>query len=242
MEYASDQNVFTYPFSFLVVDDHDFMQYLIMELLRSADARSVERAFNGLEAIEVLKSMRSVDFIITDFNMPKMNGLELLKAIRVGETPVDRETLVVMLSGFSDDALLVTASQLDANGYVPKPVSKNVLVKRLNQVFLSGTKLKSVEEYREVGLPEIGGSYQAEKSAVQRRRGWTASATEESRARGTSMPLDQLTVGSVFAEDVVTANGVTLARAGEQVAQGLLDLLQQTREITKIHEVSVLVL
>ena len=56
------------------------------------------------------------------------------------------------------------------------------------------------------------------------------------------MPLDQLTVGSVFAEDVVTANGVTLARAGEQVAQGLLDLLQQTREITKIHEVSVLVL
>lgn len=240
MQYTSDDDVFSDHFSFLIVDDHDFMQYLVMEALNSANAGKVERAFNGLEAIDALRSLRSVDFIITDFNMPKMNGLELLKAVRTGNANIARDTPVIMLSGFEDDDLLITAKQLDANGYIPKPVSRAVLVSRLNKIFMSEAHIKSVDEYQEIALPEIGGAFRVEVKPEGRSQPPSVEVPAEVKARGAPVPLGDVPIGSIIVEKVVTKNGVTLAEEGDQVTQQLIDFLIQTKEITDVHNLVVL--
>jgi len=224
----SSPETFADHFSFLLVDDHDFMQRLIAETLNSAGAGNIDRASSGQEAIKVLNKIRKVDFVITDFNMPGMNGLELLKAVRVGDTDVDRDTPVIMLSGFDDEPLLHAAMELDASGYIQKPVSKVELVTRMNKIFMSEAKIKDVEAYRDVELPEIDGVFQETSPSPNK-----DIASEVARG-GVSVPLDKVPEGSLIVEEVVTTSGVSLVRSGERASAQLIEFLQQTQKITGI--------
>ena len=236
MKFQDKKDVFAEHFYFVVVDDHDFMQHLIRETLNSAEAGKIEKASNGIEAIKVLKNLRKVDFIITDFNMPKMDGLELLKAIRVGEAGIDRETPVIMLSGFDDEPLLIAATALDASGFITKPVSKIELVSRMNKIFMSENTIKDIESYQSVVLPEIDGVFEDDNrpppSAV-------VDIPSDIEAEPTVLALEHVPVGSLVVEDVITKNDVLLIKAGTKINDKLIDFLIQTKEITEISKIVV---
>ena len=226
-------------FNFLIVDDYDFMQHLVKETLNSAGAGQIEKSSNGVEAIEMLKKMRKVDFVITDFNMPKMNGLALLKAIRTGEAFVERDTPVIMLSGFDDDALLGAAMELDASGFIHKPVSKSELVSRMNKIFMGESVIKDADEYRKVELPLVDGVLYDTETTLDE----TSSDTKipsQIKAQAQSLFLENVTKGSLLAEDIVTTNGIVLITEGIEVTDKILDFLIQTKEITGISTISVL--
>jgi len=224
---------FSDHFNFLIVDDHDFMIHLIRETLISAHAGEIHRAMNGLDAISVLKKIRKADFVITDFNMPKMNGLNFLRSIRLGEANIARETPVIMLSGFDDEPLLSTALEFDANGFIHKPFTKIDLVSRLNKVFMQEGKIKSVEEYRKIPLPDFSNDWCIDSGPTFR------GVPGEIKAGGVSTPLEQVAVGSLIVADIRTSNGIVLVQEGSRVSAALIDFLIKTKDVTKISDIVV---
>ncbi|MFQ5763622.1 MAG: response regulator [Rhodospirillales bacterium] len=125
-------------YSILLVDDVAFARRTVMRLFRGMGAPTVHQAVHGAQALKFLKSGKPVDFVIADFNMPKFNGLQLLKAVRTGAAGVDRSMPVAFLTGFSDKHLVNMALALDVNAFLLKPVSKKTLSQRLEKMLARG--------------------------------------------------------------------------------------------------------
>ena len=142
--------------SVLVVDDVAFNRDIIRQLLRSLGVREIYDARDGQEALEILAdNPETVNFVIADFNMPVMHGLQLLKAVRMGEHRIDRSIPFAMLTAFSDVELVEAALALDVNAFLVKPVSKATFEKRLAAMLENAVGddwLRSVENYETVDV------------------------------------------------------------------------------------------
>jgi CheY-like chemotaxis protein len=122
--------------SILVVDDERFTRALVARLLGYLGAKAVFQAENGADALWMLEGGRmEFDAVIADLEMPRVNGLEMLKEIRSGANGCRRDLPVVMLTGHSDIELVSRAMALDINGFIVKPVSQGALASRLGRVF-----------------------------------------------------------------------------------------------------------
>lgn len=123
-------------FSILIVDDSLPMRGVLKKTIRAAgyaDALILE-AENGAAALEVL-SEKPADLVITDFNMPVMNGLELLKTIRNGETKGNPPVIVVSTEGSIEKVTQIINQ--GAAGYLKKPFSpeqlRDLLIEQLGE-------------------------------------------------------------------------------------------------------------
>jgi two-component system chemotaxis response regulator CheY len=105
----------------LIVDDSATMRKIIMRVLRQADivAESVLEASNGVEGLQQLTTNPDVALVLSDVNMPEMNGIEFVKAIRA--THAKERLPVIMVSTEGGQAMLDTALAQGANGFVCKP-------------------------------------------------------------------------------------------------------------------------
>lgn len=112
-----------------VVDDSATMVMSLKQSLELA-GYEVETAKDGLEAFEKVKSGYKPDLIITDLNMPKMNGLEFIKNVRT----ILRFTPILILTTESEASKREEAKRLGATGWLVKPVSGTELIKVLKQV------------------------------------------------------------------------------------------------------------
>ncbi|WP_352430671.1 response regulator [Pyrinomonas sp.] len=116
--------------SFLVVDDSATMRMLIIMTLRQMGCQSVIDAPNGRVALEKLATS-PVDVVITDVDMPEMNGLEFIRHARQRYANLP----ILILSAHGDDATRVAGMRLGANGYLTKPLSSAKLIEMLEQIF-----------------------------------------------------------------------------------------------------------
>ena len=116
----------------MVVDDQASMRAMIRRSLQDLGFRDVRDKGGAAEALASLKSDR-VHLIISDFNMPEMDGLELLKAVR--EDPVIGKTVFIMLTGSSDRDLVQKAAALGVNNYLVKPFAPAALKDKIERVF-----------------------------------------------------------------------------------------------------------
>lgn len=109
---------------FLVVDDFATMRRIVRGLLKEMGVVSIDEAQDGAFALAMLKS-KEFDFVVSDINMPNMNGFELLKAIKV--EPTLRHLPVLMVTAEARKEDIVLAVQSGAAGYIVKPFSKATL-------------------------------------------------------------------------------------------------------------------
>lgn len=116
----------------LVVDDAGFMRKIFADILRKVGFNNVVAADNGLSALERLKEQK-IDLIISDWNMPTMDGLELLKHIRQDE----RYNAIpfIMATAQSDKTNIWTAMEAGANGHVAKPFDETLIKQKIEEVF-----------------------------------------------------------------------------------------------------------
>lgn len=139
--------------TFLVVDDETFSLTIVLNMMRSLNVAQAFAAKNGAEAIQLLAGdAHHVDCVIADFNMPKVNGLELLKAIRTGIKGIRRDIPFAMLTGHSDKELVGLAIGLDVNAFLVKPVSKKALVARLERLLTEKRQLKTKQAYAAIDI------------------------------------------------------------------------------------------
>ena len=139
--------------SVLVVEDEAFSRAILVRMLATMGAPTVYQAANGEEAMQYLWTVPLLSFVISDLNMPVINGLQVLKSVRSGQCGVDRALPFAMLTGYSDKSFVDIALKLDVNSFVIKPVSKEGLEKRLEHLLRSARDLswlKPAEMYQHV--------------------------------------------------------------------------------------------
>lgn len=121
---------------FLVVDDYSTMRRIIKNLLHDLGYANVTEADDGNTALPLLKK-GGFDFLITDWNMPGMAGLDLLKAVRADEAL--KAIPVLMLTAEAKREQIVEAAQAGVNGYVIKPFTAATLKEKIDKILQSRT-------------------------------------------------------------------------------------------------------
>ncbi|MDY7219660.1 chemotaxis response regulator CheY [Denitrificimonas sp. JX-1] len=116
----------------LVVDDFPTMRRIIRGLLKELGFNNVEEAEDGRDALNKLNS-GAFELVVSDWNMPNMDGLELLKAIRADEALKHLPVLMVTAEAKKDN--IIAAAQAGASGYVVKPFTAATLEEKLNKIF-----------------------------------------------------------------------------------------------------------
>lgn len=116
----------------LIVDDFSTMRRIIKNLLRDLGFTNTQEADDGLTALPMLKS-GDFDFLVTDWNMPGMTGIDLLKQVRADEKLAELPTLMVTAEAKRDQ--IVEAAQAGVNGYVIKPFTAAVLKEKIEKIF-----------------------------------------------------------------------------------------------------------
>lgn len=116
---------------FLVVDDFSTMRRIIKNLLNDLGYANVQEADDGQTALPILQS-GGIDFLVTDWNMPGMPGLDLLKAVRAD--PKLAKLPVLMLTAEAKREQIIEAAQAGVNGYVIKPFTAVTLKEKIDKI------------------------------------------------------------------------------------------------------------
>jgi two-component system chemotaxis response regulator CheY len=116
----------------LIVDDFATMRKIIRNILTQLGFKNILEADDGTTALEILKKEK-VDLIISDWNMPKMSGIELLKAVRSDENLKD--VPFVMVTAEAQKENILEAIKYKVNQYIVKPFTPETLKEKLDKVF-----------------------------------------------------------------------------------------------------------
>jgi two-component system chemotaxis response regulator CheY len=117
---------------FLIVDDFSTMRRIIRNLLKELGFGNVEEAEDGAVALQMLKT-KPYDFVVSDWNMPNMDGLALLQAIRA--EPSLKALPVLMVTAEAKKENIIAAAEAGASGYVVKPFTAATLDEKLSKIF-----------------------------------------------------------------------------------------------------------
>ncbi len=126
---ALDKNM-----NILVVDDFATMRRIITNVLRQLGFDHIVEAEDGSKALSILESEK-VDFVITDWNMPQMSGLDLLKAIRASDKEDLKGTPVLMVTAEALQDNIMAAAKAGVNNYIIKPFDAKTMADKINKIF-----------------------------------------------------------------------------------------------------------
>ena len=116
----------------LIVDDFSTMRRIIKNLLRDLGFSNTHEADDGVTALPMLRS-GDFQFLVTDWNMPGMTGIELLRAVRGDEKLATLPVLMVTAEAKRDQ--IIEAAQAGVNGYVVKPFTAQALKEKIEKIF-----------------------------------------------------------------------------------------------------------
>jgi two-component system chemotaxis response regulator CheY len=116
----------------LIVDDFSTMRRIIKNLLRDLGFTNTQEADDGVTALPMLKN-GDFDFLVTDWNMPGMTGIDLLKAVRADDNLSSLPVLMVTAEAKRDQ--IIEAAQSGVNGYVVKPFTAQALKEKIDKIF-----------------------------------------------------------------------------------------------------------
>lgn len=120
---------------FLVVDDSVTMRRIVTNSLKTIGHDLYIEAGNGREALTKLIADDAINFVITDWNMPDVSGLELVKSIRASDKFGKIPILMVTTRGLKED--IIEALEAKVNNYVVKPFTPQILKEKIEQIISS---------------------------------------------------------------------------------------------------------
>ena len=117
---------------FLVVDDSVTMRRIVINSLRNLGYDNFVEAGDGKEALDKLLADQTISFVITDWNMPNVSGLELVKSIRGNDSLSKLSILMVTTRGVKED--IIEALNAKVNNYIVKPFTPQILKEKIDQI------------------------------------------------------------------------------------------------------------
>ena len=116
----------------MVVDDFSTMRRILKNILKQLGYENIEEAEDGAQAFNKLQS-GGADFIVTDWNMPNMSGLELLKAVRADGSL--KEVPVLMVTAEAEKENIIAAVEAGVSNYIVKPFTAETLKEKIDKIF-----------------------------------------------------------------------------------------------------------
>ncbi|MCE5359552.1 chemotaxis response regulator CheY [Candidatus Igneacidithiobacillus taiwanensis] len=116
----------------LIVDDFSTMRRIVRNLLREIGFTTFDEAEDGVQALQKLQS-QNFDLVVSDWNMPNMQGIDLLRAIRADARL--RQIPVLMVTAEAKRENILEAAQAGVNGYIVKPFTADTLREKLDAIF-----------------------------------------------------------------------------------------------------------
>ncbi len=123
---------------FLVVDDFSTMRRIVRNLLKELGFSNVQEAEDGVDALNKLR-IEPFDFVVSDWNMPNMTGIDLLRAIRADDSL--KHLPVLMVTAEAKKENIIEAAKAGASGYVVKPFTAATLDEKLKKIFAAFPQL-----------------------------------------------------------------------------------------------------
>jgi CheY-like chemotaxis protein len=117
------------PIKTLIIDDNEDIRILVQEFLKNDPSYNCIQARDGLEALEMIQK-ESIDLVLLDIMMPKLNGVEVLKRIRAH----DEQLKVIMFTSINKKEVVLDCYEGLANDYLLKPISKEALIDKLELI------------------------------------------------------------------------------------------------------------
>ena len=117
---------------FLVVDDFSTMRRIVRNLLKELGFSNITEAEDGVDALRKLRADK-YDFVVSDWNMPNMTGIDLLREIRKDDAL--KHLPVLMVTAEAKKENIIEAAQAGASGYVVKPFTATTLDEKLQKIF-----------------------------------------------------------------------------------------------------------
>ncbi len=115
----------------LIVDDSEFMQSMICDIIAGTDYEIIAKAFSGKEALEKYIK-HSPDIVTMDINMPDMDGVQAVKEL----LEIDCDAKIIMCSGIEKKKDMKRALEAGAYGYIQKPFQRKEIVNMINEVMM----------------------------------------------------------------------------------------------------------
>jgi len=116
----------------LVVDDFSTMRRIVKNLLKQLGYENIDEAEDGAQAYSKLKN-GGYGFVVSDWNMPNMDGLDLLKKVR--SDPELKDLPILMVTAEAEKEKVITAIQAGVNNYIVKPFTGEVLKEKMDKIF-----------------------------------------------------------------------------------------------------------
>lgn len=226
----------------LIVDDDDFALRIIRHILYGFEIGVIEEAFDGESAIEKINT-QNFDILITDVEMPKLNGLGLLKAIRCGETEAPRDLSTIIITSLNNSDVIGASVSLDVNGFLGKPlkpidVSEKILCS-INEI----TTTKAVPEYKHIETDLKTLQNRAKRTTATANIPLETENEAEIEAPKSTAPATQNKKGSVFIrdlkpgmrlqQDLYLKDGTLLLKTGYVINRTTINRLLDLREVLK---------
>lgn len=220
----------------LVADDEAFSLSIIGRMLREMGCKDVLQADNGAKAFATFQAEPKISMAIVDFNMPDLNGLQILKLIRTGKTAAARNLPVLMLTGTADGGLVSAAAALDVGAFVVKPVSKATLTTRIAKALGEQRDPKPEAQYEAVDIDTVGKALLLSHKPVGNMRARTETGKT---ANGMKLRLESVPVGAVLAQDIRGPDGELLLSRGAMLSERFLRRLRDLSGAARIEYLMV---
>ena len=214
----------------LVVDDDNFARKIILQVLRDLGYVDVIDTESAESAIKLFDSIQ-FDLVVTDVNMPGMNGLKFIQMIRSGKTRAKPGTRIMVLTLFSQTEVLSTALALDVNGILVKPIIPSVAEAKLACAMSERLHLRPPIAYESVrteakSLPReavraLSGAAVVLKDKKVQAQNW----------KGRTISLNKVQPGMILAESVYLNDGMLILSAGHALSEVSINRLIDLEEI-----------
>lgn len=217
----------------IVIDDQPMMAKLVRQMVSPFDHEVVATGKDGVEGPALIAEHRP-DALICDINMPKVNGLSLLKAIRCGRAGPRHDLPVLLLSGRSEGIVFKTALALDVNAFVVKPANVTNLIDRLHRALTIPRPIKEPDAYLRVPIPALDRDdaplTPAAKPLVILRPPPGAQL----------LRLADLTPGAQLAAPILGGDSTVVIDAGEILTAELIERLMDMKELGVIADAAMI--
>lgn len=207
------------------------MRSLVVKLLHAAGFRNVEEAVDGSAALQRLERSE-IGLVMLDINMVPMNGLEFLKRVRTGRADCARDLPVIVLTGAEDDRVLGTALALDCDAFLKKPCTPKEIAEKIQRVMSVGPTIRPSAAYEVLPIPG------AMETAGEPAPAEDALVIPEGERR--TIPVAVVRAGLILGEDLVTASGHVLLKAGTTLNEAVASRIHDLTDIAGITEVTVI--
>jgi len=226
MHPSSDQKAI----KILIVDDDAFTRKIVRRVLKDLRFADISEAESGESALALLQG-KVFDLIITDVQMPGINGLEVVRRIRAGLSGAAHDARIIVLTSFSNTEVIGAAMALDVNGFLVKPMKPAAVHDKIAQAMGDRASVRTHIGYqavntdlRTVDQPQT----QPSPATKEEARGGDS---DDSSLPGRRVPLRQLQPGMRLQQQVLTTDGTLLLSQGHMLNQLNINRLWDVRSI-----------